>query len=158
MISESTRQGRQKRVADVMKRRVLTVHTETSTGKALAIMEEQQVSALPVVDQGKCVGVVTTTDLVRLIRETNGALRASYPHYEDCLWAVDLVHRKLDQQPVREIMSLGIEKVSPDTPLSEAAKRISSSKRHHLVVEENGELIGFLSSWDIAAFISALPG
>ena len=150
MISESTRQ---KRVADVMTNRVLTVHSKTSTGKVLEIMEEKHVSALPVVDDGKCVGIVTATDLVRLIRETNGALRAGYPHYEDCLWAVDLAHRKLDQQPVREIMSVCVEKVSPDTLLCEAAKRLSSSERHHLVVEKDGELIGFLSSWDIAGAI-----
>lgn len=148
MISESTRK---KRVADVMSGHVLTVHSATSTGRVLEIMEEHQVSALPVVDDDKCVGIVTATDLVRLIRETNGALRSGYPHYEDCLWAVDLAHRKLDQQPVREIMSVFVEKVSPDTAICEAAKRLMSSARHHLVVEENGQLIGFLSSWDIAA-------
>lgn len=150
MISQSKRQ---KRVAEVMSGKVLTVHSATPTGKVLEIMERHQVSALPVVDDGKCVGIITATDLVRLIRETNGALRAGFPHYDDCLWAVDLVHRKLDQQPVQEIMSVFVEKVSPQTPICEAAKRLSSSARHHLVVEENGQMIGFLSSWDIACAI-----
>ena len=150
MISESTRKTR---VADVMTGEVLTVTSATPVGKVLEIMEDQHVSALPVVDDNRCVGFVTATDLVKLIRETNAALRSGYPHYEDCLWAVDLAHRKLDQQPVREIMSLFVEKVSPQTPICEAAKRLSCSARHHLVVEEEGELIGFLSSWDIAGAI-----
>lgn len=147
MISESTRQLR---VADVMTREVLTVTSSTPIGKVLEIMEDGHVSSLPVVDGEHCIGIVTATDLVRLIRETNGALRSGYPHYEDCLWAVDLAHRKLDQQPVREIMSVVDDIVSPDTPLCEAAKRLSSCSRHHLVVEVDGKVVGFLSSWDIA--------
>jgi CBS-domain-containing membrane protein len=103
-----------------------------------------------VVDHERCVGIVTATDLVKLIRETNAALRSGYPHDEDCLWAVDLAHRKLDQQPVREIMSVFVEKVSPETPICEAAKRLSTCAKHHLVVEDKGKLVGFLSSWDIA--------
>ena len=150
MISESIQHVR---VADLMTDQVLTVASSTPTGKILEIMEENHVSALPVVDADKCVGIVTATDLVRLIRETNGALRSGYPHYEDCLWAVDLAHRKLDQQPVREIMSVCVDKVSPETPICEAAKLLSTSAKHHLVVEDNGKLVGFLSSWDIAGAI-----
>ncbi len=148
MSSESTRVLR---VADVMSSQVKTVTSETPTGKVLEIMEDNHVHALPVVDHDRCVGIVTATDLVRLIRETNAALRSGYPHYEDCLWAVDLAHRKLDEQPVREIMSVSVEKVSPETPLCDAAKRLSSCARHHLVVEADGKLVGFLSSWDVAA-------
>ena len=150
MISESTRQIR---VGDVMSNDVLTVSSSTPTGKVLEIMEDHAVSALPIVDDGQCVGIVTATDLVRLIRETNASLRSGYPHYEDCLWAVDLAHRKLDQQPVREIMSVAVETVAPETPICEAAKRLSSSAHHHLVVQVEGKLVGFLSSWDIAAAI-----
>ena len=150
MISESTRPMR---VADVMTGDVLTVTSGTPVGKALEIMEDKGVLALPVVDGKQCVGIVTATDLVRLIRETNGALRSGYPHYEDCLWAVDLAHRKLDQQPVSEIMSTFVEKVSPDMSICEAAKHLTSAAKHHLIVEDNGDLIGFLSSWDIAGAI-----
>ena len=148
MISKSTHELR---VADVMSGSVKSVKSETPIGKVLEIMEDNHVHALPVVDQDQCVGIVTATDLVRLIRETNAALRSGYPHYEDCLWAVDLAHRKLDQQPVHEIMSVSVEKVSPETPLCDAAKRLSSCARHHLVVEADGKLVGFLSSWDVAA-------
>lgn len=134
----------------MMTRNVLTVASSTPIGKVLESMEDRHVSALPVVDHDRCVGIVTATDLVKLIRETNAALRSGYPHYEDCLWAVDLAHRKLDQQPVREIMSVFVEKVSPETPICEAAKRLSTCAKHHLVVEDKGKLVGFLSSWDIA--------
>ena len=50
-------------------------------------------------------------------------------------------------------MSVFVEKVSPSTPICEAAKKMSTCAKHHLVVEEDGKLIGFLSSWDIAGAI-----
>jgi CBS-domain-containing membrane protein len=142
-----------KRVADVMTDKVRTVRSSTPTGKVLELMEKHHITALPVIDEGRCVGIVTATDLVKLIRETNAALRSSYPHYEDCLWAVDLAHRKLDQQPVREIMSVGVDTVSPQMGLCEAAQHLSQCTKHHLVVEEHGQVVGFLSSWDLAAAI-----
>lgn len=138
------------RVADVMTSDVVSVTSATSVGKVLELMEDKHVSAVAIVDGDKCVGIVTATDLVKLIRETNAALRSGYPHYEDCLWAVDLAHRKLDQQPVHEIMSVFVETVPPQTPICDAAKRLSTCAKHHLVVEEDGKLVGFLSSWDIA--------
>ncbi len=138
------------RVADVMTSAVMTVTSDTPIGRALEIMESEQVSALPIVDDDHCVGIVTSTDLVKLIRQTNQSLRSGYPHYEDCLWAVDLAHYKLDEQPVREIMSVVVETIGPEMPVSEAAKRLSCCAKHHLVVEDAGSMIGFLSSWDIA--------
>lgn len=150
MYSEAIRQ---KKVSDVMTMSIQSVPSSMTTGQVLEIMEDKHVSTVPIVDGDRCVGIVTATDLVRLIRETNAALRSGYPHYEDCLWAVDLAHRKLDEQPIREIMSVCVETVSPDTPICEAAKRLSTCAQHHLVVQEQGKLVGFLSSWDIAAAI-----
>ena len=144
---------RQKCVGDVMSNAVVTVRSDTPVGKVLEAMESNHISAMPVIDDDRCVGIVTATDLVKLIRETNAALRSGYPYYEDCLWAVDFAHRKLDQQPVREIMNVFVDKVSPQTPVCEAAKQLASSARHHLVVERDGKVVGFLSSWDVAGAI-----
>ncbi|MCO8120382.1 CBS domain-containing protein [Stieleria sp. TO1_6] len=150
MIAESIKQLT---VGDAMTNAVLTVESMTPTGIVLELMEAQQVSALPVVDGDRCVGIVTAMELVRLIRETNAALRSGFPHYEDCLWAVELTHRKLDDNPICEIMNMGVERVTPGVPLCEAAQRMCSSSQHHLVVEQDGQLLGFLSSWDVAAAI-----
>ena len=141
------------KVSDLMTDKVLTVTSATPTGKVLETMEKHHIYAMPVVDDGRCVGIVTATDLVRLIRDTNKALRSGYPHYEDCLWAVDLAHRMLDQQPVREIMNVYIETIAPDAPICEAADRLSSLRKHHLIVEKDGKVVGFLSAWDVARAI-----
>ena len=141
------------RVRDLMTNNVLTATASTPTGKVLETMQEHRISAMPILEHDRCVGIVTATDLVRLIRDTNAALRSGYPHYEDCLWAVDLAHRLLDQQPIREIMNVAPETISPDTPICEAADRLASGHRHHLIVEDEGRLVGFLTAWDVARAI-----
>ena len=56
-----------KRVAEVMTRRVLTIHPNTPAGQAAAIMLQYKIGSLPVVDdEQQLVGVITETDLLRV--------------------------------------------------------------------------------------------
>ena len=136
-------------VRDLMSPKVTTVTPTTSVGDVLDLMFEQKISALPVVDDNQCIGIVTATDLVALLRATDKLLRSDYPHFEDCLWAVDLVQRKLDDDPVREIMSEVMVTTTPDALVDQVAKTMLKESIHHLpVVGKEGQLIGFLSSLD----------
>lgn len=53
------------RVAEVMSTDVLTVEPEASLADAAAIMHDERVGSLPVVDRGRLVGVLTETDMLR---------------------------------------------------------------------------------------------
>ncbi len=136
-------------VRDLMSTRLTTVEPSTTVGKALDLMFEQKILGLPVVENDRCVGIVTSTDLVVLLRATDKLLRSDYPHYDDCLWAVELVQSKLDQDPVSEIMSEVIMTTSPDVPVDQVADRMMSELIHHVpVVDDEGKLVGVLSSFD----------
>lgn len=50
-------------VGELMEQDVLTAEPDTSIEEAAAIMEENNVHHLPVVENGKLAGIVTTTDL-----------------------------------------------------------------------------------------------
>ncbi len=55
-------------VEDVMKTEVLTIKEDSTVGDAVRMMREKDVSGLPVVDrQNKLVGLVTKTDLLKLV-------------------------------------------------------------------------------------------
>ncbi|TWT91278.1 CBS domain-containing protein [Stieleria varia] len=140
-------------VSDLMSCDVVTIRSDATIGELLELMQREQVSSVPVVDDGLCVGMVTSTDLARLIRDTNEVLHSDYPHYEDCVWAVDLARRKFKEDPVVEIMQGGIVSVAPTDDISQAAKKMMTQRVHHLAVMDNGRLIGFLSSCD---FVRAL--
>jgi len=52
------------RVDAAMKSPVITVHTTTSVEEAAHLMLKHKISGLPVVDDGKLVGIVTTSDML----------------------------------------------------------------------------------------------
>lgn len=59
-----------KSVQEVMTRELIVCHEEDSLSACADSMLKHQISCLPVVDsKGKLVGILTTTDLLRLIRD-----------------------------------------------------------------------------------------
>lgn len=136
-------------VRDLMSTHLTTVAPTATVGSALDLMFENKILALPVVEHERCVGIVTSTDLVVLIRATDKLLRSDYPHYDDCLWAVELIQSKLDQDPIREIMSEVVLTTSPETAVDQVAAQMLSELIHHVpVVDDQGKLVGVLSSFD----------
>jgi CBS domain-containing protein len=70
---EQLRQVLATNAGDLMRREVETIAPEDSTEKALGLMLDPEVTMLPVVENGRVVGVVTRTDLVRLIETLESA-------------------------------------------------------------------------------------
>ena len=55
------------KVADVMVRRVTTIEPDATVRKAASLMSGRSIGSLPVVDDGHLVGILTTSDLLRLL-------------------------------------------------------------------------------------------
>lgn len=51
----------------VMTKDVITVNSETSIKEAAEILADREFHALPVVDNGNLVGIITTTDLIKYL-------------------------------------------------------------------------------------------
>jgi tRNA nucleotidyltransferase (CCA-adding enzyme) len=62
------------RVADVMVTSVITVGPDAPLESVARALVEHRIHRLPVVEEGRLVGLVSSTDLVRLVAE--GRLRA----------------------------------------------------------------------------------
>lgn len=133
----------------VMIREVVHVEPTTKVGTALDLMAGKHVAALPVVDDGRCVGIVTASDLATLIRSITKVLKSDYPHYDDCLWAVDLVQQQAGSDPIRNIMSEILVAATPETTVAEAATMMIREDIHHLPVIADDKLVGFVSSLDL---------
>jgi CBS domain-containing protein len=56
-------------VSDVMKRDLITVAPETSTQEAIALMKERRIGSLPVVKDGRLIGMVTERDFMDIASE-----------------------------------------------------------------------------------------
>jgi len=60
-------------VADVMTTEVITVTEDTPLEEAARIMSDNKIGGLPVVSNGKLVGIITETDLFKIFLELLGA-------------------------------------------------------------------------------------
>ena len=59
---------------DLIEPDVDSIESDTPLEKAMELMLDPRITMLPVIDQNKVIGVLTRTDLVRLIEELEGAL------------------------------------------------------------------------------------
>jgi len=57
------------KVKDVMQRKVVTVTPDTSIEKAATLGQERGVGTLPVIEDDRVVGVITTTDMYRILTD-----------------------------------------------------------------------------------------
>lgn len=64
------------RVADVMTRHVLTATSDTELSEAVEVITSTAVKSLPVVDDGRLVGVVSRRDVVRQLARADAVIEA----------------------------------------------------------------------------------
>jgi CBS domain-containing protein len=104
------------------------VSPEDSIQNAARIMRDMDTGAVPVVDNGRPVGIVTDRDIVVRGVAEDGQLN----------------------RPVREIVTSSIVCASPDMSTREAADLMSEHQVRRLPVVENERLVGIVSIGDLA--------
>lgn len=138
---------RHRTVSDVMTRHVHVAAPATPFKVLVRIIEENRVSAIPIVDeQGIPIGIVSEADL--LLKERRRELESSQ----------DLLHRgrrrneraKADGMVASEVMTSPPITVEADTPLAEAARMMQQRNiRRLVVVDERGRIAGVVSRSDL---------
>jgi len=113
-------------VRDVMSRNVESCSRQDSLQTISSKMESLNVGAIPVVDNGQVVGMVTDRDL---------ALRG-------------IGHDGVDN--ASQVMSNNIVTISADASLEEASALMSQHQIRRLPVVENGNLVGMVSLGDLS--------
>lgn len=151
------------RVDEVMVTALSTVQETDKMDDVARLFDEQDIHAAPVLTkQGKCVGIITSHDIVEYESERQAMqneLRHGKPfdmaHYGSGLG----VHWPwLRFGEVGYHMSKQIEPANPNDTLSRVAKVMCSKHRHHvLVLDDAGKPIGMLSSLDLLGFITGEP-
>jgi CBS domain-containing protein len=149
-----------KTVADVMTSDPITVQPDTALTDVIKTLAEQRISGLPVVDAGgRLVGIISETDL--MWRET-GATPPPYIMLLDSVIYLENPARyerelhKAIGQTVSEAMSANPVTISPEKPLSEAAKLMHDRGIHRLpVLDSGGQVVGILTRGDIIRAMAA---
>jgi acetoin utilization protein AcuB len=125
-------------VRDWMTPDPITIGPETTLPQAHRLMMEHSIRRLPVVKEGRLVGMVTLGDLRGA--EPSGATSLS-------IWEANYL---LSQLRVEEIMTPRPYTVSEDATLGEAAQMMLAHKISGLpVVDEGGDIVGIITESDI---------
>lgn len=115
-------------IRDVMTPNPRTVSPNDSIQSAARVMRDEDTGVVPVVDNGKPVGVITDRDIVvRAVAED----------------------RELNR-PVRDIVTTELVAVHPDMSVQEATELMSEHQVRRLPVIDNNRLVGIVSIGDIA--------
>lgn len=143
----------QMRVRDVMVTHVVAVNPGDRVSDALQLMVENRVAALPVVDgHDRCVGVISSTDLLQKAQELGGELEAlnTSQGLAHELLMEKLEHTGFSEEVVQEVMTHTPVAVDPETSLVAASSLMTRNRIHHLAVTDGQrKLRGILSSMDI---------
>jgi CBS domain-containing protein len=150
-------------VAEIMERDAPFITLEASVEDVIAQFKEQDVPALPVVnDGGRCVGIVTEKDLV-ILDDDDGDLHI--PHYVELFGGLvffppELRHfeqrlKKAGALRVRDLMTEPPIVVEPETTIHEAAHIIVERGHSRLPVVEHGRYVGLVTRADVLAALSA---
>jgi CBS domain-containing protein len=140
---------------NLMSREVLCIPKGMSLRDAAEVLARERISGAPVVDAaGRCVGVLSTTDLAHLAR---GVARPGRPSGPAGVYADgQLVERDfLPQEAVRWSMTADPVTASPDTPVTELARMMLDAHIHRvIVVDEAGRPTGIVTSTDVLAAVA----
>lgn len=118
------------RVRDLMSKSVVTITPEESAALAARLLSRHELGSLPVcAADGTLVGIVTDRDIVTR-----------------CVAAGEEPGRV----PVRDIMSPAPSVITPETPISAAARLMAQRQVRRLPVVEQGHVVGMLSLGDLA--------
>jgi CBS domain-containing protein len=142
-------------VGDIMERDPVTVSPDDDVESVIRLLRRHELPGVPVVDgDGRCAGIVTESDLV--LREEGTDLHLPY-HIDlmgGVIWLESMKHfeerlRKAFASSVSDMMTADPITVTPDTPVSEAARIISQRGHNRLPVVDDGRLVGVLTRLDV---------
>jgi CBS domain-containing protein len=116
------------KIRDVMTSNPRTVSPNDTVQSAAQVMKSEDIGAVPVVENGRVLAVVTDRDIVVRVVAEGGTLTG----------------------PVRDIASTDVVTVSPDMSTKEAGELMGQRQIRRLPVVENDRLVGIVSLGDLA--------
>ncbi len=126
---------------------VITIDEDTSMLKAGQIMKENNIKALPVMRDGKLMGIVTDQD----IKEASPSKATTLDVHE--------LYYLLSELKIKDIMTKKVFSIDPDDTVEKAAVVMLEKGIHALpVVNRKGELVGMITQGDVFRVLISITG
>jgi len=150
---------------DIMKVAVQTVPSTLSLPDLERELLAAGVSGFPVVDDGKLVGVVSRSDVVRQICAEREVAEKTSDFYFDELGfhesavesfkdLADRVGERIEGLLVSDVMAANPRTIPLSYPISEIARQFAEHRVHRLPVTDQGVLVGIVTTMDLVRLIA----
>lgn len=118
-------------VSTIMTRNLITVSPEDNLNRVREIFSSHRIHHLPVVENGKLIGLITTYDLFKLGKS----------------------HEEYEGIKVTSIMTDKLATLEPSAKVGTACEVFLENLFHALpIVEENGTLVGIVTTFDVMKY------
>lgn len=152
--------------SDIMSHQVFSVPPELTVVDLEQELFANRISGAPVVERGKVVGIVSRSDIDQLVSRERSRSAATGSYY----WQADLPESEalagpanptrsatesLQNTRVREIMTPQVISVAPEDPIAHVARLMHERRIHRVLVLEQGQLVGLISSLDLVGVLAS---
>jgi CBS domain-containing protein len=145
---------------DIMTSPAISVAPDATVAEIAALLFERRISAVPVVEDGRLVGIVSEADLLHRHEIGTDGTAHSAPWWLR-LFAADRSiedYIKSHARRARDVMTPEVVSVAPDTPAAEIADVLEARRVKRVPVVEAGRLAGMVSRSDLVAALAAAAG
>jgi len=134
-------------IKEWMTSEVIIIEEDTSMMKAFQIMKENNIRRLPVMRQGKLVGIVTDRD----IKDASPSKATTLDIHE--------LYYLLSELKVKDIIKKNIITISPEDSVEKATVKMLENRISGLpVVDDSGKVVGIITQRDISKVLVSLSG
>jgi len=153
------------RVKDLMETEVVSLRPDLSLSELEEVLIRHRVHGAPVLEDGKVVGIISRSDVVRQLKLEEERIAASafylepYEAHEDGAGDPDEVMEAAGQRlvnlRVRDMMVRDVVTIAPDASLQELARCMVERRIHRVLVTEGDALLGIVSSHDLVELFAS---
>ena len=161
-------------VRDVMTTPVVQIGPDETLAQLERVLLSARLGGVPVVDGDRLAGVVSRSDILRVLGAERAIAEAQadvYREFYDDPFApsehaaredaeqregvVQQIAQRMASLRVRDAMTAEVVAVEADTPLQQAAETMAARRIHRLLVTEGGRLAGVVSALDVVRLVGA---
>lgn len=129
-------------VSHIMSNELLTVHAAQKVSEVYTLLTENRIHHVPVVNGEKPIGLISSSDMMKLSLDAYGTPDSANTEYLD------------SQFTIEQVMSSDLVTIGANEPIRTAAEKLSSGALHSLpVVAEDGTLAGIVTTTDLVNYL-----
>src|SRR3954470_11249760 len=142
--------------ADVMTTEVLSVEPDTPVRDIAQLLYTRRISGVPVVEQGRVIGIVSEGDLIGHAAAIGEQRRSWWlsAFMNDSLSARD--YAKTHGRTARDVMTASVVAVEETATLAEVAKTLVRHRIKRVPVVRNGKLVGIVTRGNLLQGLATL--